>query len=147
MSGLGPRPASLAQTARWVLAGRLAADRAVKEFVYAFASMSGEARGASLVEEPPLLADPVRNAIFAAVAETLALRFQLAVPAWVSGESRYLKKPWYAGNLERIKPILLVESPSAFRIRNLFVSANALDRPGFELAINEVREPIAAPGA
>jgi hypothetical protein len=38
------------------------------------------------------------------------------------------KTPWFAAKSPNLKAILLQESPAAFRVRNLFVSANALSR-------------------
>ena len=63
-----------------------------------------------------------------AVAEHLASRFGLSIPPWTDGAERFLDKPFFAGGLESLKAILLVESPSAFRRRQIFVSANALSR-------------------
>jgi len=39
-----------------------------------------------------------------------------------------MKTPWFAAKSPNLKAILLQESPAAFRVRNLFVSANALSR-------------------
>ncbi|MHB1730072.1 MAG: hypothetical protein ACYCVG_03755 [Leptospirillum sp.] len=41
---------------------------------------------------------------------------------------RVLKEPWFATDIEGLKPLLAMESPAAFRRRNLFVSQNALSR-------------------
>jgi hypothetical protein len=68
------------------------------------------------------------NAYLAAVAETLCWEFSLTPPAWTESPCCYLRRPWFAGGLETLKAILLVESPVPFRRRNLFVSANALAR-------------------
>lgn len=68
------------------------------------------------------------NAYLAAVAETLCREVSLAPPAWTESPCCYLHRPWFAGGLETLKAILLVESPVPFRRRNLFVSANALAR-------------------
>ena len=57
------------------------------------------------------------------------MRFGLTVPPWVDEPHRFLSKPFLAGGLEDLKAILLVESPLAFRRRQIFVSANALSRP------------------
>jgi hypothetical protein len=50
------------------------------------------------------------------------------VPNWAKGNARALNKPWFAAKTPNLKAILLQESPAAFRVRNLFVSANALPR-------------------
>ena len=68
------------------------------------------------------------NAYLAAVAETLCREVSLMPPAWTESPCCYLHRPWFAGGLETLKAILLVESPVPFRRRNLFVSANALAR-------------------
>lgn len=68
------------------------------------------------------------NAYLAAVAETLCREASLTPPAWTESPCCYLRRPWFAGELETLKAILLVESPVPFRRRNLFVSANAMAR-------------------
>lgn len=85
-----------------------------------------------LVKDPPVwVDDPTHrdcNAYWAAVAETLCREAGLEPPPWTESPRCYLNRPWFAGSLEGLKAILLVESPVAFRRRNLFVSANALAR-------------------
>jgi hypothetical protein len=68
------------------------------------------------------------NAYLAAVAETLCREASIPPPAWTETPLCYLHRPWFAGGMETLKAILLVESPVPFRRRNLFVSANALAR-------------------
>ncbi len=86
-----------------------------------------------IAEEPdllePLLKDEGRaDAFLASTAAYLAQKHQLPVPNWAKGTSRALEKPWFAANSHNLRMVLLQESPAAFRIRNLFVSANALHR-------------------
>jgi hypothetical protein len=68
------------------------------------------------------------DAYLAAVAESLVSEHGLAMPAWAWAEDRKLRRPWFALPWDGMRAILLVESPAAFRSRNLFVSANALSR-------------------
>ncbi len=68
------------------------------------------------------------NAYWAAMVETLCREAGLPVPAWTESPRCFLKRPWFAGALESLKAVLIVESPVPFRRRNLFVSANALSR-------------------
>lgn len=86
----------------------------------------------ALVREMPLWLDAEThadcNAFLAAVSETLCREASLPPPAWTESPLCYLHRPWLAGGLETLKALLLVESPVAFRRRNLFVSANALVR-------------------
>jgi len=55
-------------------------------------------------------------------------RFNLPHPSWTTGETRQLRSPWFATPLAALRALLLLESPPAFRSRNLFVSGNALSR-------------------
>lgn len=86
----------------------------------------------ALVNESPVWIDSPEhadcNAYLAAVAETLCLEYGLVPPQWTESPKCYLHRPWFAGGMESLKAILLVESPVPFRRRNLFVSANAMVR-------------------
>ncbi|MBM3814687.1 MAG: hypothetical protein FJW20_23935 [Acidimicrobiia bacterium] len=81
--------------------------------------------------EPSLLAarfqqGDVADAYLAATAEALARRLGHARPEWTEAPERYLTNPWFATPGPSMRACLLLESPAAFRQRNLFVSANAL---------------------
>jgi hypothetical protein len=84
-----------------------------------------------LADEPPLLGGehgaPV-DAYLAGVAEHLARLYAMAVPAWVFSGPRYLRRPVFGLESAALRATLLLESPPAFRTRNVFVTANALDR-------------------
>lgn len=70
----------------------------------------------------------MQDAYLAATAEELARRFDLPQPDWTVGETRQLRRPWFASPLAALRAVLILESPSAFRSRNLLVSENALSR-------------------
>lgn len=78
--------------------------------------------------EPKLRDDGRADAFLASTAAYLAQKHQFPTPVWASGTSRALEKPWFAAKTHNLRMILLQESPAAFRVRNLFVSANALHR-------------------
>jgi hypothetical protein len=86
----------------------------------------------ALVREEPVWVEAASeadcNAYWAAMVETLCREAGLKPPDWTESPRCYLHLPWFAGGLEDLKAILLVESPVAFRRRNLFVSANVLVR-------------------
>ena len=88
----------------------------------------------ALIEEEPELLEPLlidigrADAFLASTAAYLAHKNQLPDPRWASGNSRALEKPWFAAKSHNLRMVLLQESPAAFRVRNLFVSANALSR-------------------
>ena len=123
------RPRSLAQVARW---GQALGDTDayLREFLDEFYVARGKrARTAMLATEPALAADDRTNAYLGAVGEHLAMRNGLPVPPWTAGAPRFLKRPYFPAGLESLKATLLVESPTAFRRRLIFVGADPLFRP------------------
>ena len=124
------RPATLAAVARLTLSGD-SFDRALAGFLDEFyARPTAEA----LSETPPSLAfldndhGHVRDAYLAATAEELANAYLFPVPRWADGEDRKLHRPWFASSLAAVRAVLILESPPAFRSRNLSISENALTR-------------------
>lgn len=89
---------------------------------------------ASLIaDEPPLMIsilqdEGLADAYLASVAATLAHEQGWPAPVWAKGSTRALEKPYFAAKSPGLKAVLLQESPVEFRIRNIFVSANALSR-------------------
>ena len=86
-----------------------------------------------IAEEPELLQEILNDdgradAFLASTAAYIAQKHKFPVPDWAKGTSRALDKPWFAAKSHNLRMVLLQESPAAFRIRNLFVSANALHR-------------------
>lgn len=124
------RPKTLAEVAQLAFDGD-SFDRCLANFLDAFyAAPNAEA----LAGTPPLLQPKfgetgrVQDAYLAATAEELARAKRFPVPPWSNEESRELHRPWFASSLEALRVVLLLESPPAFRSRNLFISANALTR-------------------
>jgi hypothetical protein len=105
-------------------------DAFLREFLDEFyVEENASRRAAMLTDEPPISEDDRANAYYAAVAEHLALTYRLPVPSWTGGAARFLKRPFFPSGLESLKATLLVESPTAFRRRMIFVDANPLSRP------------------
>lgn len=105
-------------------------DGLLREFLDEFYSEpDARERAAMLQDEPALSANPRADAYLAAAAEHLALRNRLEVPDWAGRPARFLRQPWFPCGLESLKAILLVESPTAFRRRMIFVGADPLYRP------------------
>lgn len=72
--------------------------------------------------------DKINSAYLAAVVEHLCRRDKIRIPEWVHDPKYFLQEPFFGGGLENIKSFLIVESPVAFRRRNIFVSENATVR-------------------
>jgi hypothetical protein len=64
----------------------------------------------------------------AATAGDLCQLQSIPSPSWVNQNSRRMECPWFAAKSQNLGMILLQESPAAFCVCNLFVSANALSR-------------------
>ena len=103
---------------------------AIKNFLDRFKSTLDPAL---LLDEPDLLSPSLGDGGYADafVASTVAYLCQVhgfSAPAWINQKCRIMPRPWFAAKSPNMKAILLQESPAAFRVRNLFVSANALSR-------------------
>jgi hypothetical protein len=124
------RPKTLAEVAQLAINGD-SFDRCLANFLDEFYAAPN---AGALVGVPPLLAPKlseagrVQDAYLAATAEELAVARHFPVPAWTGDETRKLHRPWFASPLAALRTVLLLESPAAFRARNLFVSSNALAR-------------------
>jgi hypothetical protein len=124
------RPKTLAEVAELAARGE-PFDRCLANFLDEFYA-APDAR--ALADVPTLLAPSfgeagrVRDAYLAATAEELARHHQFSMPVWVDEDSRKLHRPWFASRLAALRAVLLLESPPAFRSRNLFISQNALTR-------------------
>jgi hypothetical protein len=123
-------PKTLAEVSELAAQGE-SFDLSLKNFLDGFYARP---EACALQPEPARLAEKnprfgqIEDAYLAATAEWLAWKFNLPPPAWIFGESRSLRRPWFASPLAALRAVLLIESPAPFRSRNLFVSENALTR-------------------
>jgi hypothetical protein len=70
-----------------------------------------------------------RQAYWASVAHFLSTKLNIKPPLWVFKKKYSLYNPYFLNNAKgSMQFILLFESPIEFRMRNVFVSANALTR-------------------
>jgi hypothetical protein len=86
------------------------------------------AREAALTEEPARTADARYDAYLAGLAEHLATAWGLARPVWALEPTRFLERFWFGSPVAGFRPLLLAQSPAAFRRRGIFVSADSLRR-------------------
>ena len=134
MANFNRRPQSLSDITDHVVAGA-PLGYAVREFLDHWAALTHDTeRAAAWAVSPPILAGripdgAVADAYLAAVAEKLAWDHRMEPPEWIFGPERFLRDPWFAASdIPGLRPLLLMESPVSFRRRNLFVTANALER-------------------
>lgn len=121
------RPSSLAEVAQWSDSENDVSYN-LADFLHEFTARPDPSM---LETEPRLLAGvfpggEVCDAYLAATASFLSHRIGASRPLWADAPARYLKKPWFASPGSSMRACLLLESPAAFRERNLFVTANAL---------------------
>ena len=90
---------------------------------------AGVPAAARMWESAPRSTGDIRvDAAFAAMAEYLARRDGWAVPAWARLPEREAWPWWFVTDLRGLHPRALVESPSSFRRRGVFITSGALDR-------------------
>jgi hypothetical protein len=79
------------------------------------------------IERPFARCDEQRDAVFAAVIESLCDELSLPIPSWLRDVPSSCE-PFFVAGLENLKATALVESPLRFRMRNVFVMENFLSR-------------------
>jgi uncharacterized protein (DUF1778 family) len=79
------------------------------------------------VAEPPATLEPYMANYVAAMVETAAHRAAVTPPAWTAGIAA-LEEPVFGTKLPALRLHLLLNSPPAFRRRNLFIDASIGDR-------------------
>lgn len=125
------RPGTLAEAIRCASVDPSGFGFALAEFLDEFyRDEDGGARACRLTEEPPFLHDARLDAYVGGVAEHLHRRWHLPgdPPRWTEKPERFLRRPWFPGIANAMKPFLLAESPLAFRRRFIFVEAEPLRR-------------------
>jgi len=90
---------------------------------------SGTAAAARMwTDEPRGTGDNRVDAAFAATAEYLARRDGWTLPSWARLSQREAWPWWFVTDLRGLHARALVESPSSFRRRGVFITSSALDR-------------------
>lgn len=124
-----PHPRTLAEAVIWTIEGHDVLAVMVDEFLDAFYEAPPIDRAAMIADEPPRLGQERADAYIGAVGEHLARRWQLPIPGWAGNDDRDVSDPWFMGKMGvGLAPLLLVESPIAFRRRRIFTEAEPLRR-------------------
>ncbi len=105
----------------------------LKDFLHEFAKAGERHRPLDpmLAEEPPRLAERFRegkicDAFLAATADYLSRVNHIPTPAWALAEERVLEVPWFSLESPRVRGLLLRDTPSAFKDKNVFIFESAL---------------------
>jgi len=107
--------------------------RNLKDFLHEFAL--AKERGLPLEPflsaEPGLLRDEfaegkICDAFIAATADFLSRVNRIHSPLWAISEARVLEQPWFSEQWWEVRLLLLRDTPSAFKDKNLFVFDSAL---------------------
>ena len=81
------------------------------------------------LEKEPEFSDPLMSSFLAASIDHLSYINNLPVPVWTRDKKYILKDPFFPCGFKGLyKLFLLVESPPAYKIRNIFVESNVLTR-------------------
>jgi len=122
------RPSSLKEAVDRLIAGESPLV-AINEFLDEFYLSTERQR---MIDEEPGLTNVTRqDAYVGAIGEHLARRWGLRAPAWTDDPRRFLDMPYFIDNLQLMKPVLLRDSPLAFRRRLIFTEAEPLRRARF----------------
>ena len=86
----------------------------------------------NMIKDEPPFADCVSQrdkAFVAGMAHKLCEDYHVKKPLWMFKDEYFLKEPYFSNDAQNeLRLVLLRESPAQFRIRNIFTSANTLDR-------------------
>jgi hypothetical protein len=107
--------------------------RHLKDFLHEFAL----AKKRQLPLMPLLAAEPRRlagefkegkicDAFIAGAADYLSRVNAIHTPAWAQSEDRVLDEPWFSEDWQGVRLLLLRDTPSAFKEKNIFVFDSAL---------------------
>ena len=81
------------------------------------------------LKEPVEFTNDVASAFYAGVVVELANEQNMAVPQWVFQKKYYLSEPAFLTELRgEYKIFVALETPLAFKVRNIFVGADTLFR-------------------
>ncbi len=100
----------------------------IRQFLDDFYNAAPETRAAMIAERPDLTGEPRFDAYLAALAEYLAVHYELPVPAWVEEPERFLEQWWFPTQFRSLHAMAIVQSPASFRRRGIFVDQTEFQR-------------------
>ena len=124
------RPISAAEFIRAISQGNEDSSILFGNFLDDFYRANVDDKKRMLSDEPEPF-NNVRSVDYVHIAATvhkLANDSGVTVPAWVFKDQYYAKEPFFPVCHPELKLVYMFESPTEFKHRNMFVSANALSR-------------------
>lgn len=125
----GYRPMTVARLAHLIRAEPERVRFFLAEFLTEFdGEKSQESRAELLREEPSRVTQRI-DAFLAGLAEYLSMRDGLDVPAWVSGDGRYLDAFWFfAGCNLKYRGHDMIDTPAGFFVHGILIPRETLGR-------------------
>lgn len=102
------------------------AVRKAAELVHRFQAADVDQQRRMIVAEPPRIGDARWDAFVAALAEWLAVRSGLEVPAWVHNDNRYLRHGWWVTPMESMRAWEYAGSPVSFQSHGVYLHRESL---------------------
>lgn len=121
------QPLTAAQTSTRIRAGE-DSWLCLREFLDDFYAAGAADRAALLAIRPEPVGDRRFDAYLAALAEHLAIRYDLPVPPWVNEPDRFLDQWWFPTAFKSLHALALVQSPASFRRRGIFIDETEFQR-------------------
>jgi hypothetical protein len=102
---------------------------AVREFLDEFTLRADDrSRAEAIAERPEPTGDARYDAYLGALAEHLAIAYDLARPAWSIEPGRFLDRFWFVSDVSGFRAVSIAQAPAAFRRRGIFVPERSLQR-------------------
>lgn len=86
----------------------------------------GDAALTLIIDEAPMVGDVRFDALLAAAADHIAVRWGQPVPPWTMSAGRFLAEPWWVCDLPSARAEAAVSTPEPFRNRNVLISERDL---------------------
>lgn len=99
-----------------------------KIYYFNFVDTFRRTKDERLIHRPPIKKlGKKEKALLASITLELCQELEVKVPTWAK-QKLTLEKPWFVSGVESLKAMALVESPASFKINNIFVLENFLNR-------------------
>lgn len=100
--------------------------RKAAELVHHFQVADTDRRRRMIAAGPPPTGDERWDAFVAALAEWLAVRARLTVPAWVYDKGRYLGRGWWVTPMKSMRAWEYAGSPASFQSHGVYLHRESL---------------------